>query len=125
MKGESVRQNSVRNWVEKADQFLDMMGAMDSMLRLPRRLQGKKYTQLAKYDMGECLPYNQLHGFDESHGYSHIFLLDRQIYKKFILVARKDNCAWRAEVNIGSDQNQIMPQDYVPCGQTFGGFFPL
>lgn len=40
MKDQSVSANSVRNWVEKADRFAAMFGAMDQVLRTPKPFTG-------------------------------------------------------------------------------------
>lgn len=125
MKDESVKNNKVRSWVEKADHFAAMSGAMDQVLRLPGPLRGRAYKKVALADLEEWNDYNRLHGFDESHVYGHVFYLDAQLYKKFILVARKDDRSWRAEVNIPSETEIILPPDFVPAGQTFGSFYPL
>jgi hypothetical protein len=88
-------------------------------------MRNRAYQKAALYDMEEWPDYNQLHGFDESHVYSHVFYLDHQLYKKFILVAKKWDCSWRVEVNILSEHEQIMLPDFVPAGQAFGSFYPL
>lgn len=75
--------------------------------------------------MEEWNDYNQLHGFDESRVYCQVFYLNGQLYKKFILVARKRDCSWRVEVNIPSETEQVLPPDFVPAGQTFDSFYPL
>ena len=125
MKGGTVKNTPVRNWVERGDQFAMMLGAMDQVLRTPRLLRGQTYNKVALVDMEEWNDYNQLHGFDESHVYGHVFYLNDQLYKKFILVARKHDCSWRVEVNIPSETEKILPSDYVPAGQTFGSFYPI
>lgn len=125
MKGETVKSTPVRNWVEKADQFAVMLGAMDQALRTPKSFRGRAYKKVALVDMEEWNAYNQLHGFDESHVYCHVFYLNKQLYKKFILMARRNDCSWRVEVNIPSETEQILPPDFVPAGQTFGSFYPL
>lgn len=125
MKDNSVVNNTVRNWVEKADHFSATLGAMDQVLRIPKAIRGKAYKKVAMVDMGEWPDYNTHHGFDESHVYGHIFYLDGQLYKKFILVAKRQTCSWRAEVNIPSNLEQLIPPDCVPAGQTFGSFYPL
>ena len=125
MKDDSVINNSVRNWVEKADHFAVMIGAMDQVLMAPKMMRGKAYEKVGMVDMGEWPDYNTLHGFDESHVYGHVFYLNGQLYKKFILVAKRQDCSWRAEVNIPSESEQIIPPDFVPAGQTFGSFYPL
>lgn len=125
MKGGTVESTPVRNWVEKADQFAVMLGAMDQALRTPKSFRGRAYKKVALVDMEEWNAYNQLHGFDESHVYCHVFYLNEQLYKKFILVARRNDCSWRVEVNIPSETEQILPPDFVPAGQTFGSFYPL
>lgn len=124
MKDKSVANNSVRSWVEKADRFATKLGAMDAVLRTPKSLAGQTYKRAAMVDLEESPAYNQLHDFDESHVYCHVFYLNDQLYKKFILVVKKNICSWRVEVNIPSDTEQILPSDYVPAGQTFGSFYP-
>lgn len=125
MKDGSVKNNTVRNWVEKADHFAAMLGVMDQVLRISRPLRGRTYRKVALLDMEEWNDYNRLHGFDESHVYGHVFYLNAQLCKKFILVARKHDCSWRVEVNIPSETEKILPPDFVPAGQTFGSFYPV
>ena len=125
MKDRSVLNNSVKSWVEKADHFTTMMGAMDMVLRTPESFRGKTYKRVEMFDMGEWTDYNALHGFDESHVYGHVFYLDSQLYKKFILLAKKSDCSWRIEVNFPSDNEKILPPDFLPAGQTFGEFYPI
>ena len=125
MKDNSVINNSVRSWVEKADHLATMIGAMDQVLRTPKAMRGKAYKKVNMVDMGEWPDYNTLHGFDESHVYGHIFYLDDQLFKKFILVAKRQDRSWRIEVNIPSEIEQIIPPDFIPAGQTFGSFYPL
>ena len=125
MKHESVRTNSVRSWVERADNLSFMIGAYDIALRVPESFKGQEFRNVNAYDMGEEVLYNELHGFDESHLYARIFYLGEQVYKKFILVAKKDDWSWRVEVNIPSTSEEILPPDFVPAGQTFGKFYPV
>ena len=125
MKDQSVSANSVRNWVEKADRFAAMFGAMDQVLRTPKPFAGQAYKKIAMVDMEEGPDYNRFHGFDESHVYGHVFYLNDQLYKKFILVAKKGICSWRIEINIPSETEQIIAPDFVPAGQTFGSFYPI
>lgn len=125
MKDQSVAANSVRNWVEKADRLATMIGAMDQVLRIPKQFKNQAYKKVAMVDMDEWPDYNQLHSFDESHVYGHVFYLNNQIYKKFILVAKKNNSSWRVEINTPSDTEQIIPPDFIPAGQTFGSFYPI
>lgn len=125
MKDKSVSVNSVRSWVEKADRFAAMIGDMDQVLRTPKPFIGQVYKKVAMVDMDEWPDYNRLHSFDESHVYGHVFYLNDQLYKKFILVAKKNICSWRVEINIPSDTEQIYPPDFVPAGQTFGSFYSI
>lgn len=125
MKHESVRRNSVRSWVERADNFAFAVGAYDIALQVPEPRRGQEYKAVAAYYIGQEELYNQLHGFDESHIYCRVFYLGGQLYKKFILVAKKDDWSWRAELNFPSKTEEIIPPDFVPAGQTFGKFYPL
>ena len=125
MKHESVMRNSVSTWVEKGDHFSFMMGFYDSALRVPQPLRGQEFKDVRMYYIEQNELYNQLHGFDESHLYARIFYLGEQAYKKFILVAKKDDWSWRVEVNIPSKSEEIEPPDFVPAGQTFGKFYPV
>ena len=125
MKHESVRKNSVRSWIERADQFMLMAEAYDMVLRVPKNMRGKTFKNVAMYYIEQNEMYNQLHGFDESHVYCRVFYLGDQLYKKFILIAKKDDWSWRVEENIPSRSEQIEPPDFVPAGQTFGKFYPV
>ena len=125
MKDRSVADNTVCSWVEKADRFTEMFGIMDQVLRTPAPMRGKTYQEVAVFDLEEWPDYNWIHGFDESHVYARVFYLDRQLYKKFILVAKKQDISWRVEVNTPSETEQIIPPDFVPAGQTFGCFCPV
>ncbi len=124
MKHESVLENSPREWVEKADGFLIMFDAWEQVLRIPEPFRGREVTNIDIVNLGSSEEYNRLHGFDESNVYCRVFCCGEQIYKKFILVAKKDDWSWRAEVNIPSDTKVIIPSDFVPAGQTFGEFYP-
>jgi len=123
MKGESVKNTPVCKWVE-SDNVLMMFGATDQLLRLPKPFRNLTYRRVALLDMQECFEYNKLHGFDESHVYCHVFYLNNQLYKKFILVAKKQNTSWRVEVNIPSNTESILPPDFTPPGMVFGSFYP-
>ena len=125
MKHESGRENSVRSWIERADQFMMMAEAYDMVLRVPKNMRGKTFKNVAMYYVEQNELYNQLHGFDESHLYCRVFYLGDQLYKKFILVAKKDDWSWRIEENIPSRSEEIEPPDFVPAGQTFGKFYPV
>lgn len=125
MKDVSVPKSPLESWVEKADAFALRFGAADHVLRMPKAMRGRSYRKVALVDMEEWPDFNRIHGFDESHVYAHVFYLEEQLYKKFILVARKGDVSWRVEVNIPSEHEQIMPYDFVPAGQTFGAFYPL
>ena len=125
MKHESVRENSVKSWIEKADQFMLMVEAYDKVLRVPKTMRGRAFKNVGMYYVEQNELYNQLHGFDESHVYCRVFYLGNQLYKKFILLAKKDTLSWRLEVNFPSKTEKIIPPDFVPAGQTFGKFFPL
>ncbi len=124
MRHESVRHNSVRNWVEKADYFAFAMGMYDIALHVPPSRRGKEFKDVGMYYIEQNEKYNQLHGFDESHLYCREFYLGDQLYKKFILVAKRDDWSWKVEVNIPSISEKIEPPDFIPAGQTFGRFYP-
>ncbi len=123
MKHESVYHNTVRGWVETADHMLMSAGMTDDVLRLPGYLQGRRYTGLGIFDLGEFQAYNRIHMLDESHVYAHVFYLDSQLFKKFILLAKRKDWSWRLEVTIPSNYETILQSDFVPPGQTFGMFF--
>ena len=125
MKHESVRENSLKSWIEKADQFMLRLEAYDKVLRVPKSMRGRDFTNVAMYYVEQNELYNQLHGFDESHVYCRVFYLGDQLYKKFILLAKKDDWSWRVEENVPSRSEEFEPPDFVPPGQTFGKFYPL
>lgn len=124
MKHESVSTGSVVRWIQ-SDELSERMGAVDAFLRRPEFMRGRAYRAAAMlYDLGESAAYNTEHGFDESHVFCRVFYLDEQIYKKFILLARRKDWSWRCEVNIPAQRAEIMPPDFVPPGLVFGSFFP-
>ena len=125
MKHKSVRTNSVRSWVEKADALQLALGAHDLALRVPPSFRDREYRNVGMFYVEQNYLYNELHGFDESHLYCRIFYLGGQLYKKFLLVAKKDDWSWRVEENIPSRSEAIEPTDFVPAGQTFGRFYPV
>ena len=125
MKHESVRENSVKSWIEKADQLMLMAEAYDEVLRVPKSMRGRDFKNVGMYYIEQNELYNQLHGFDESHLYCRVFYLGDQLYKKFILLAKKDDWSWRVEENIPTRSEEFEPPDFVPPGQTFGKFYPL
>ncbi len=68
-----------------------MLEAYDMVLRVPKHMWGKTFKNVAMYYIKQNELYNQLHGFDESHLYCRVFYLGEQLYKKFILLAKKDD----------------------------------
>lgn len=125
MKHESVRENSIRSWVEKADQLMLLLEAHDNVLRVPEHMKGRTFKNVAMYYIEQNDMYNELHGFDESHVYCRVFYLGEQLYKKFILLAKKDDWSWRVEANIPSEAEKFEPPDFVLPGLTFGKFYPV
>lgn len=123
MEHESICYNTVREWVEVADMMQMEMGNVDEMLRLPGYMCGRRYCGAGMYDLGEYSAYNRAHMLDESHVYAHVFYLDDQLFKKFILLARRNDWSWRLEVTFPSNMEIITPADFVPPGQTFGRFY--
>lgn len=124
MKSPSVKTSNLRGWVESSDQMGMMLGNMTSFLNLPAGFAAGEYQRVKMYDLGECAAYNKLQGFEETHVYCHVFYLGDTLYKKFILCARRDISAWKAECTFSTDSKVLMPTDMVPPGQIFGSFFP-
>lgn len=124
MKGENVTTSNLRGWVESQDQLGCMFNNMIPFLNLPSSRQNCRYKRVAMYDMGESKKYNQLHGFEETHLFCHIFYLDNRLFKKFILCAKQMSISWKVECTIPSTAEQITATDFVPPGQAFGSFFP-
>ena len=124
MKAPSVRTTPLRNWVDTQDQFLGMLG-QTSFLRYPSAWGACDYQNIEKAYVNQCDEYDRLHQFDESHVFFHVFTLNKQCYKKFILLARKNEFAWRVECNIPSQSAKISSTDFAPPALVFGSFFPL
>ena len=122
MNNEYIHTSNLRDLVE--NQFALMID-YDNILRIPQHMRGKTFKDIAMYYIEQNDLYNQLHGFDEAYVYCRVFYLDKQLYKKFILVAKKDDWAWRIEENVPSLSEEIEPPDFVPAGQTFGRFYPI
>lgn len=125
MKALSVKTSNLRNWVEANDQMGLMFGDILPFLNLPTQMNSAEYKRVKMHYLGENKTYNELHDFEETHTYCHVFYLDGKLYKKFILCARKESISWKAECTIPSDTENLMPADMVPPGQMFGSFFPL
>ena len=124
MKSTSVKTSNLRGWVESGDQMGMMLGAMTPFLNLPAGLAAGEYRRVKMYDLGECADYNKLHGFEETQVYCHVFYLGDILYKKFILCARQNTFAWKAECTFSTDSEVLLPTDTVPPGQIFGSFYP-
>lgn len=124
MKGATVKTSNLRNWVEASDQMAMLFGGMIPFLNLPSQRETGEYRRVSMYYLGENASYNKLHGFEETHVYCHVFYLGDQLYKKFILCAKKDAVSWKVECTIPSAAEALSPTDTVPPGLVFGSFFP-
>ena len=101
-----------------------LFGEMKPFLNLPSGLANGEYRRVEMHDLGECTAYNKLHGFGETHVWCHVFYLGDNLYKKFILCAKRNTSSWKVECTIPSDLEALLPTDAVPPGQVFGSFFP-
>lgn len=125
MKSPGVKTSNIRNWVEAQHQMGLIFGNMTSFLNIPSGLEGGEYHHVNMHDLGREDAYNRLHGFEETHTYCHVFYLDKQLYKKFILVAKRDTVSWKVECTVPSETERLHPSDLIPPGMLFGSFFPL
>lgn len=124
MKAPIAKTSNLRNWVEANDQMGMLFGDMTPFLNLPTGFTNGEYRRVEMNDLGECTAYNNLHGFEETHVWCHVFYLGDTLYKKFILCAKRDTSSWKAECTFPSDSEALQPTDAVPPGQIFGSFFP-
>ncbi|MGN0801707.1 MAG: hypothetical protein ACI4MF_03820 [Candidatus Faecivicinus sp.] len=124
LKALSVKTSNLRSWVESYDQMDMMFGAATPFVNLPSNWEAGEYQRVNMYYLGENAAYNRLHRFEESHVYCHVFYLNSQLYKRFILCDRNDTSSWKVECTFPSKQEALQPTDTVPAGQIFGSFFP-
>lgn len=125
VKGPSVKSSDLRNWVEAQDQLGLMLGTMTPFLNIPSKMEAGGYRRLDMIDLGQEAAYNKLHGFEEAHAYCHVFYLGNKLYKKFILIAKRDTSSWKTECTIPSETERLQPSELVPPGMVFGPFFPM
>lgn len=125
MKGPGVKTSSLRNSVEAQNQMGLMFGDMTPFLNIPSKMETGEYRRVGMVDLGQEAAYNRLHGFEETHAYCHVFYLGDKLYKKFILIAKRDTFSWKAECTIPSETERLQPSELVPPRLVFGSFFPM
>ena len=123
MKSPSVKTSPLNGWLG-TDQFSEMFGQINQLLRCNAGRDTSAYQSCEKGFLGQSKEYDRLHQFAESCVFAHVFTLGGQYYKKFILLARQEEIAWRVECTIPSDVPGIAPTDFVPPALVFGSFFP-
>ena len=123
MKTPSVKTSNLKGWVESQDKMGQMFGSMISFLNLPSKMNFGEYTRVQMIYLGQSETYNKLHSFEETHVYCHIFYLGNQLYKKFILCAKRGITSWKVECTIPTEPNAVPTQNIELPGMIFGSFF--
>lgn len=85
------------------------------------------YESIRLIELGNWPEFDRPRKLEQSLAFCHIFILKCEIFKDYILCARKGDFAWRLDCYIQSQMNSmdIHPADFAPPGFLFGSFRPL
>lgn len=126
MKDESVKQSPPLDsfFMEPYNLSKMLGGIADGVVHAPSYRKIESYKSIRLGRLGSWSKYDEWKHFDESVVFCHIFFLNGQMYKDYVLCARKDAYAWKLECYIEAMQGvpDILPTDFVPVGYLFGSF---
>ncbi|MCD7767088.1 MAG: hypothetical protein LUH53_11360 [Lachnospiraceae bacterium] len=122
MKDPSVRTSRLLNSVYAPYKLSRDFHHPEMFLTLPDGKSYDGYASISLHYMGSYNKYTVEKGLDESLVFCHVFRLGDELYKDFILCARKEDYSWRLETIIPAKHQEILPSDYVPPDYFFGSF---
>ncbi len=124
LKTPTVRTSLLENSVKGAYISSKMFDEPSLLIPLPAGRSFDGYESIRMINLGEWKAFTQQKSLDESIVFCHVFQLGGQVYKDYILSARKGDYGWKLECFIQSqnDNPEIQAVDFVPPGFLFGGF---
>ncbi len=125
MKTPSVRTSDLKNSVLAPYNLSRSFKTPETLILLPDGKSYDGYSSIKMNYMGSYDNYARQKGLDEAVVFCHVFSLGNEMYKDFILCARKGDYSWKLETIIPAKHQQILPPDFVPPGYFFGSFQTL
>lgn len=127
LKTPMVKTTPLRNMVLSPYQLSQMTGQPTAFISIPQDREMGNYKSMELTCLGSWEEYNRMHCLEETVVYCHIFMLNGEIYKDYILCARKNEYAWKVECYLKAmhADARMSVTDSVPVGYTFGSFFPI
>lgn len=119
-----VRTTPLENSVLTPLNMSRLFHAPSAFLQVPDSMSLDGFQEIKLHELGAWPAYDKLHNLDESRSFCYVFSLKDQVYKDYILTARKGDYNWRLEcVTPAQNGNpDISPADFVPPGYMFGSF---
>ncbi len=126
MKTPMVRTSPLASSVQTPYNMAKLLDEPSILIPLPEGRSFDGYQSIRLMNLGSFEAFTRQKGLDESMVFCHVFQLGGQVYKDYILCARKGDYAWKLECFIQSqnDNPEIQAVDFVPPGFLFGGFCP-
>lgn len=127
LKTPAVKTTPLKNMVLSPYYLSQMTGQPMPFVSIPQDRKIEDYKSMELTCLGSWEEYNRIHCLEETVVYCHIFLLNGEIYKDYILCARKNEYAWKVECYLKAmhADARMFVTDSVPVGYTFGSFFPI
>lgn len=127
LKTSMVETTPLKNMVLSPYHLSQMTGQPTAFISIPQDREIENYKSMELTCLSSWEEYNRMHCLEETVVYCHIFMLNGEIYKDYILCARKNEYAWKVECYLKAmhADARMSVTDTVSVGYTFGSFFPI
>lgn len=126
MKHPTVPTFPLEGFVSHKYRLSQMLNVPTVLISVPDGWEILNYESLKMVKLGSWEAYDLPRKLDESVVFCHIFRLNGQIYKDYILCARQQDYAWKLDCYFQSQTgSELSPVDFAVPGYMFGSFFPL
>lgn len=124
MKTPMVKTSPLQSMALTPYRMYQMLNIPTMAIPFPEHRTIDSFESIHMHLLGGWEAYTRQKGLDESLVFCYVFRLNGEVYKDYILCARKGDFAWKLDCIIQSQENstEIHAVDFVPPGFLFGGF---
>lgn len=124
MKTPMVKTSPLQSMALTPYRMYRMLDVPAMAIPFPEHRSVESFESIQMHLLGGWEAYTRQKGLDESLVFCHVFRLNGEVYKDYILCARQGDFAWKLDCIIQSQENstEIHAVDFVPPGFLFGGF---
>lgn len=124
MKTPMVKSSPLQSMALTPYRMYQMLNIPTMAIPFPEHRSVESFESIQMHLLGGWEAYTRQKGLDESLVFCHVFRLNGEVYKDYILCARQGDFAWKLDCIIQSqgNSNELQAVDFVPPGFLFGGF---